>query len=151
MTIDQSGRIEETNHHTIISLADKNRSYTLKLPSSVKKDLLKIFRKLGKPKSFPIIIFSVSVFLSLLKSKYKFEILVIDIEYPGHENTIKNIIYTYCRKFKINKPKIYFSNIGKNDQAHINAINTFRNRIKPDCILHLEDFKGFFRMRKKRK
>ena len=40
MTIDQSGRIEETNHATVIALADKNKGYTLKITPSVKRDLL---------------------------------------------------------------------------------------------------------------
>jgi hypothetical protein len=148
MTIDQSGRIEETSQHTIITLADKNNGYTVKISTSVKKELQNVFRKIGKPKSFPVVIFAVTVFLVIIKSKYKFQTLVIDIEYPGHENTIKNIILTHCRKFKLNEPEIYFSNIGKKDPAHILALNTFRGKIKPSTPLYFNDFKGFFRMRK---
>jgi hypothetical protein len=151
MVVDQSGRIEETNHHSVVALADKKEGYTVEIPSKVKNELLTVFRKIGKPKTFPVVIFAVSIFLLLLKSKFKPQELIIDVEYPGHENTIKNIILTYCRKFKIVEPEIHFSNIGKKDPAHNLAWNTFKGNKKTNCVLKFEDFKGFFRMRSKRK
>jgi|SRR3972149_10528962 len=151
MIIDQSGRIEETNRHTIIAIADKNKGYTVKIPPSAKKELLKVFRKIGKPKVFPVVIFADAIFISLIRSKLSPQILVIDIEYPGHESTIKNIILTYCRKFKIPVPEIYFSKIGKKDPAHVLAWNTFKGNQKADTVLGFQDFKGFFRMKRKKK
>jgi len=37
MVVDQSGRIEETNRDTIIALADKKRSFTLKITANLKR------------------------------------------------------------------------------------------------------------------
>ena len=150
MVIDQSGRIEETNRHTIIALADKEKGYSIEISSSVKKELLETLRKIGKPKAFSIQIFAITVFLTILKSKYYPQLLIIDMEYPGHENTIKNIILTFCRKFKIMEPEIYFSLIGKKDPAHVLAIEIFRGYKKANLSLKFNDFKGFFRMRNKR-
>ncbi|KKQ51024.1 hypothetical protein A2865_01600 [Candidatus Woesebacteria bacterium RIFCSPHIGHO2_01_FULL_39_17] len=57
MVIDQSGRIEETNRDTIIALADKNKSFTLKITSNLKRKLQHESRMRGKPKVFPIVVF----------------------------------------------------------------------------------------------
>ena len=100
MVIDQSGRVEETNRSTIVSLADKTKSFTIELPANVKIELLKVYRKLGKPKIFPIIVFSQIVFMTMMRSKNFPNILIIDIEYPKHDNSIKNIIKTLCFRFK---------------------------------------------------
>ena len=130
MVIDQSGRIEETRHHTIIALADKNKCFTIKITSNLKKKLQQEFRIKGKPKVFPIIVFANAVYLVLKKSKFRPDIVIVDIEYPGHEPAIKNIILTKLRKDRAKKPEIYFSNIGKKDPAHIIAIQTFRGKVK---------------------
>lgn len=142
MVIDQSGRVEETNKITIVALADIEKSFTIVLPSKIKKELLETFRKNGKPKAFPIIVFATVVFMTMLRSKTYPPELIIDIEYPGHENTIKNIIITLCRRFKKKTPEIYFANIGKKDLAHIAAWKTYKKIVKPNLTLKSEDFKG---------
>lgn len=149
MVIDQSGRIEETNRSTIIALADKNKSFTIELQAKTKIYLLKIFRKMGKPKIFPIVIFADVVFMTMLRSKMFPKMLIIDIEYPSHENTIKNIILTLSMRFKKSCPEIYFSNIGKNDPAHISAWQTYTKKREPNLIVNIEDFKGYLPKRKK--
>ena len=98
--------------------------------SKIKKELLETFRKNGKPKAFPIIVFATVVFMTMLRSKTYPPELIIDIEYPGHENTIKNIIITLCRRFKKKTPEIYFANIGKKDLAHIAAWKTYKKIVK---------------------
>lgn len=142
MVIDQSGRVEETNKITVVALADKKRWFTIALLPKTKKDLLQIFRKSDKPKVFPIVVFANIVFMTMLKSKIYPQELIIDIEYPGHENTIKNIIITLCRRFKKKAPEIYFANIGKNDPAHFAAWKTYKKMLNPNIILKSGDFKG---------
>lgn len=149
MEIDQSGRVEETNRSTIVALADKNNAFTIELPARVKIELLNVYRRLGKPKAFPVIVFSQLVFMTMLRSKLFPKILIIDIEYPSHENSIKNIIITSCKRFKKMAPEIYFSNIGKKDPAHISAWKTYTKNKKPNIILKIEDFKGYISKRKK--
>ncbi len=140
MVIDQSGRVEETNKLTIVALA---------LLSKTKKELQQIFRNNGKPKTFPIVIFSDLVFMTMLRSKIYPQELIIDMEYPGHENTIKNIIITLCTRYKKKSPEIYFANIGKNDPAHTSAWNTYTKKIKANVVVKLADFKGYIPKKKK--
>lgn len=149
MVIDQSGRVEETNKITIVALADKKKSFTIALLPKTKKELLAIFRKNGKPKVFPIIVFANIVFMTMLRSRTFPQELIIDIEYPGHDNTIKNIVITLCRRFKKKTPEIYFANIGKNDPAHFAAWNTYTKKLKPNLVLKIENFKGIISGRKK--
>lgn len=47
--VDQSGRIEETNRLTIISIANNDYSYSVKIDSKIKKLLQDKFKRLGKP------------------------------------------------------------------------------------------------------
>lgn len=135
MTIDQSIRIEETGKDTIIAFVDKKYNHSLRIKSNTKKNIQKYFRKIGKPKIFPIVTFSVATYLLIRHFKLKLDALVIDIEYLGHESTIKNIILTLYRIDKYTEPNIYFSNIGKGDKAHILAINIHRKEIKADFDL----------------
>lgn len=140
MVIDQSGRIEETNRASIIALADKKRSFTLKITANLKRKIQSIFREKGKPKVFPIIVFATAVYYAIEKSRYRFDILIIDNEYPGHNPAIKNIILQHYRDNKRKEPEIYFSSIGKNDPAHIVAIETFRGKRKPDVTARWSEF-----------
>lgn len=149
MVIDQSGRVEETNKVTIVALADKKKSFTIALLPKTKKELLSVFRKSGKPKTFPIVIFSDIVFMTMLRSKTFPQELIIDMEYPGHDNTIKNIIITLCRRFKKKTPEVYFANIGKNDPAHFAARDTYTKKTKPDLVLKIGNFKGIIPGRRK--
>lgn len=135
MTIDQSIRIEETGKDTIIAFVDKKYSHSLRIKSNIKKNIQSYFRKIGKPNIFPIVTFSVAVYLLIRHFKLKLDTLIIDVEYLGHESTIKNIILTLYRIDKITEPDIYFSNIGKEDGAHILAINVHRKKIKSDFEL----------------
>jgi hypothetical protein len=148
MVIDQSGRVEETNKITIVALADKKKSFAIALSPKTKKELQAIFRKLGKPKTFPVVIFADTVFMCMLRSRNFPQELIIDSEYPGHENTIKNIIITLCRRFKKKVPDIYFSNIGKKDPAHLAAWNVYTKKAKPNIILETENFKGIIPKKK---
>lgn len=149
MVIDQSGRVEETNKMTVVALADKKKSFTIAILPKTKKELLQIFRKNGKPKIFPIVVFADIIFMTMLRSKIYPQELIIDIEYPGHENTIKNIIITFCKRFKKKAPEIYFANIGKNDPAHFIAWKTYKKILKPNLVLKSGDFTGLLSRRKK--
>lgn len=149
MIIDQSGRVEETNKTTIVALADKNEAFTVALHPGDKKLLQTIFRKNGKPKVFPIVVFADLVFIAMLKSKNFPRELIIDMEYPGHENTIKNIIRTLCARYRKEFPEIYFANIGKKDPAHISAWETYKKRKTPNVVVTWENFKTIIPRKKK--
>ena len=151
MVIDQSGRIEETNRPTIIGMADKNFKYSSCISARDKRGLKEIFKRKGKPRVFAIVVFAYTVFLTIVKSKLTPQVLIIDLEYPGHENTIRNILITLFRRFKKKPPDIYFSQIGKKDNAHIIAWLTFTRKLKPNVVLRIGDFRGLFNTKSKKK
>lgn len=134
--IDQSGRIEETNRNTIVGLANKEISFTALIPAKIKRQLLEEFREQGKPKIFPIVIFAHAVLEIIKRSHLGITDLVIDVEYPGHEGTIANIINSGLEK----EIDISFKSIGKKSKAHYVAYGVFTGRNKPDVKLGLKDF-----------
>lgn len=129
--IDQSGRIEETQRNTVIALAGKNFSFSALFKRTIKRKIKKIFQLQGKPKLFAIRTFACVLVLLIKKTKIKPQLLIIDVEYPGHEQTIKDIIWQYLGY----KPEIKFKKIGKNSPAHKKAYFTYKRKLKPDCVI----------------
>ena len=127
--IDQSIRIEQTNLNTVIGLASKHNSKTLLIPARIKRKFQEEFRQTGQPKKYVIILFSASIALLLQKSRLKIHDLVIDIEYPGHEQTI-----IQCIKNIYPKINLYFSLVGKKSPAHFAAYGVHIKRKKPNYI-----------------
>lgn len=68
----------------------------------------------------------------------KLQLVVIDREYPGHENQIKDIILEYARlESKKKVPEIVFREITKYSPAHDLASATAHKKIKADSVLSL--------------
>lgn len=63
----------------------------------------------------------------------------IDVEYSGHENTIKNIVIQLLRKYKKPIPAISFALVGKKSNAHKTAIAVLRGREKPTRIVKAKE------------
>ncbi len=129
--IDQSGRIEETQRNTIIAIADKDFAFSVCLKSRTKRKIQKIFRALGKPKLFAIRTFACCLVVLVRKAKVKPAVLIIDIEYPGHEQTIKSIIYQHLNY----RPEIRFKSVGKKSPAHKKAYFTYKKKLKVDFLI----------------
>jgi len=129
--IDQSGRIEETHRDTIIAAASKNWQFTLRIRRSDKRLLQKCFRRQGRPKMFAITTFAYAVAYLINISKVELSGIVIDIEYPGHEKTIKEILHS-----EIKQPvQIRFQSIGKSSPAHTSAYFTYKNKLKENTTV----------------
>lgn len=124
--IDQSGRIEETNRDTVIAIANKDMQFSLRIPGKVKRAIKAVFKKQNRPRLFPIRTFAVSVGLLIRKSKLKPQILVLDIEYPGHESVITEIVKEILGR----NLSVHFAKIGKNSPAHIKAYFTYKKNLK---------------------
>lgn len=89
---DQSGRIEETNRDTVIAIASKNVQFSLRISAKTKRTIERDYKGTGKPKLFAVKTFAIAVAFLIKKSKAKINDLIVDIEYPGHERIIKEII-----------------------------------------------------------
>jgi hypothetical protein len=71
----------------------------------------------------------------------KLEEVVIDIEFEGKENVIKDILMNYIRKThpKFSKRNILFRRIGKKSDAHKVAVTVFRDKRAEDRIIRREE------------
>lgn len=134
--VDQSGRIEETNRHTIISVASKDYSYTLKIDSKIKRLIQKKFQNIGKPKMFGIYGFVSGLIILLKKSKVKDSVVIIDIEYDGHNKVITNELIKNTNQ----NLEFRFANIGKKSPAHKKAYIVFKKYDKPNYKIGLIEF-----------
>ena len=68
--------------------------------------------------------------------------LVIDKEYPGHEESIKGILINLFRKQERTAPVIRFDNVGKTSPAHKAALDVFRGNSEADLIVLAKDVLG---------
>lgn len=126
--IDQSGKIEQTNKVTIIAFSN-GKSGSVKLSSTDKRYLQDIYRQAGKSKSFALQVFSALLYALLEKFKLEKIMLVIDKEYPGHEDLIRSYLIQLARKrdkIKLSPEEIRFGLVGKSSIVHGIASKAFR-------------------------
>lgn len=132
--IDQSGKIEQTNHDTVIALSNDIK-FTLVLPKQAKRNLQRLFRYTKHYRSYPFIIFSacVAILLSLVKVNSK---ITIDREYTGHDEFIKQHIDEYLSLLNVPaKPHIVFDFIGKSSNAHELASQVLYKKVTANITL----------------
>ncbi len=134
--VDQSGRIEETKSYTIIAIACKDYSYTVKIDSNTKRRLQTYFHKIGKPKMFGVYGFVSGLILLIKRSKVINSVVIIDIEYKGYNKVILNELM----KNTDQNLEFRFTNIGKNSPAHHSAYAVFSKYNKTDYNIKSEEF-----------
>lgn len=131
--IDQSGKLEDTNKHTYLAYSNKNHS-VLKLGSTEKKKLQKYFRSIGKPRLYIYITFASLIIILLEKFKSRNNEIIVDIEYPGKSNLIRDLIKNMRRNFPIDE--MVFHQIGKKSRAHFLAKGTAIKKLNPDMVIN---------------
>jgi hypothetical protein len=137
--IDQSGKIENTNRLSVVAYAN-GFCKTLLITARDKKSILTVFRKIKQPRVFISKVFAAAIFL-LIKDDFKLiDDIVIDNEYPGHENVIRLYLREYFNKneFHSEKINIYFRSIGKKSKAHDAAWKAYHKK-KADIKASAED------------
>ena len=146
--IDQSGKIEHTNRHTIVALANGS-SATVKISTREKNKLILVMKQLDYPKQVYIYkIFGALIFILLTKLNIKH--VTIDKEYPGHESVVKDTLIYLFLSNKDDLPNIGFDLVGKKCQAHIQALSTYQEKQKPTIIVKAEDILELFYERHKK-
>lgn len=138
--IDQSGKIESTNKLTVVAFSNtKNKSIIV--TSKDKKSIQLIYRKMGRRKLFIYRLFAIMIFKLIEKDANSISGIVIDTEYPGFGNLIKDFIIEIAAKNnkKIDRKIIHFSQIGKLSGAHITAYKAFRAK-RADLKLDFNNF-----------
>lgn len=129
--VDQSAKTEQTNRDTIISIANKELFYTLKISSRIKQSLQKYFNKIKKPKLFAVYVFTSGLILLIKQSKLKNETVVIDLEYYGYNDLIHRELDKHINQ----NLEFRFSSIGKKSPAHDSAYKAFKKKIKTNYVV----------------
>ncbi|PIR56774.1 MAG: hypothetical protein COU72_04455, partial [Parcubacteria group bacterium CG10_big_fil_rev_8_21_14_0_10_41_35] len=110
--IDQSIRIEDMKKDSFVSLASKQKSFTIRLTRADKKILLKRFYK-KTPKRFGPENFALTIVFMIHESSYPITKIIIDKEYTNYERLIVSLIQRYYPHLTI-----VFQSVGKNSPAH---------------------------------
>ncbi|MCX6775690.1 MAG: hypothetical protein NT130_02470 [Candidatus Micrarchaeota archaeon] len=152
--VDQSGKVEKTNKHTVIATsASEKKSYTVMLPSYWKKRIceeIKHYPSAARHRKVPTVkIFSFCVYLAMPYLR-KDDSIVIDTEYAGKSNEIKSQLLELIRgkypEFK--KEQITSLQIGKDIYVHKLANETYRGIRKPDKVIDETDLSRLFGKKK---
>lgn len=136
--VDQSGKVEQTNVDTVLALANSNK-LAIVLKRRDKRILKRMFKEIGKGKTFPYITFAALLAILLHFSKVKNKV-VVDREYTGHENTIKERTQHFLKKLgHKDETTIEFGHVGKLSSAHDYAAKVGSKKLKPNRTVRLKD------------
>lgn len=89
-------------------------------------------------KNYVYKIFATLIFM-LLSGFRSRDSIVIDQEYPGHEESIKGMLINLFRKQERTVPEIHFDHIGKSSRAHKVALEVFRGNREADLLVSATD------------
>ena len=145
--IDQSGKWEAPAH-TVIGACMGSKLYsaliTQKTKSTVQRILGAFDQNRNRSKRKLIIrMFTYSVFLTVSDIVREGDIIVIDTEYPGNDDSIRDLLlhlFEKFRKIKLAAKSIQFRQIGRESMAHVAAYQTFTYGRSPDKQLTFEDY-----------
>ena len=132
--VDMSGRVEETNRPTALALAT-GMVFCIAISAADKRSIIEIIRR-KKPhwsrKQIHVRFFATLLFLLLRDHIARLDVVMVDPEYPGYEQDIREWVMRLCRQHKIRvyKEQIAFERVGKKSPAHQQAIQVFRGELK---------------------
>ena len=139
--IDQSGKVEDTSLDTVVAYSNGD-VVAIVIKASEKRKIQQFFRLAGKPKMFVYRTFAALLFF-LLEGKFrKPGKFIIDREYWGKENTIKDQLLRIIRAnyhSNFDPEKISFGLVGKTRDCHKQAVLVLRKKVKADKIVKSED------------
>ena len=137
--IDQSGKIEDTSRKTVLAYADsKNKTKSVLISARTKRKIQEIYRTMGKSKLFIYSTFSILLFF-LTKENKKSDLIIVDLEYPGKDKIILDMLNQIREKYKLLELNVRFARIGNKPKAHYVANGVFNNKKKADVILGTND------------
>ncbi len=148
--VDQSGKLEHLNTHTVISLAN-HFCGAVYISVSEKIKLVKFLRKTIVARSDLIqTVFATMIFILIIKFSKNITKLEIDEEYSNRDKFIKETIYKLFAISKIiNKPQIFFVRVGKHSPSHKLAWSIHRRKDKSKAlVLKYEDIIKYWNLKK---
>lgn len=135
--IDQSGKIGKTNEDTALAFSN-GRQFSVLIPRAVKQTCLRTLRQQGyEPNTIYLRLFVAGLYCLLREHIDVIDLAIIDVEYPGHSDTIRRYLLNLLRRdgADIRKERITFAYVGKESPAHDIALATFRGDRKANRVL----------------
>ena len=138
LKIDQSGRIEYTSHDSVIAFSNSKKKAVI-IKARDKRELQKRFREAGKSNVFVFRLFALLIFF-LLKDE-QFGEIVIDIEYPGRGDLIKNYLLHDFKRIgrEVKAENIRFQPVGKSCEAHWHGYYVFKGKRKAEIKITVKE------------
>lgn len=137
--IDQSGKIEQTNLHTVLAFSNHQQKSIL-FTKQNKRVLLDFFKKQGKIKIFTVLTFTALLAILIKITTLKRQRVVIDHEYLSYEAYIKERLIIYLQILKLKQlPIIEFGHVGKTTRAHCYAAEVAHQKRKASKIVKLSE------------
>ena len=128
--VDQSVRIEDLTKDTIVGIANNQVSFTVVVPRRTKRVLRELFRVQGRTKKFARYVFAAAVGEGIKHAPFQSSDVIVDIEYPGYEREILQIIKQIHPSIEV-----YFTAIGKKSHAHFAAYGVYIKKRNTDlCV-----------------
>ena len=95
--VDQSGKIGDTKVPTVLAFAN-DESFAVLIPATVKRECVRVLRtRFRSPHQLYMRLFAAALFLLIEKHLAQIDSIVIDVEYTGHEGSIKDMLLRYVR------------------------------------------------------
>lgn len=118
-------KLKKTNKNTIIGFSN-DISKSLIIYAKDKQKLQELFREAGKHRIFVYKVFAILIFILIKDYLDDIKEIVIDEEYPGKSNIIKNYLFQEIIRINPNfsVENIVFKRIGKKSKAHYTAYGT---------------------------
>lgn len=132
--LDQSGKWEESGPTALGISDEKSFELSLFIDAETKRAVNRYLRSTHQEKNksktaFQVRCFAYLVFLAVRKTFRDNDELIIDLEYSGQDDRIRDLLlYLFERheKRRINPSQISFQSVGKQSNCHKLANRTFR-------------------------
>lgn len=139
--VDQSNKIE-SGGDTALALSN-DKEYTIRLPAREKREAIGVLRWHPKGRRRARVylrLFAVALYY-LIKELPPGQLVVIDMEYTGHEGTIKNMLLRLLWRDNpdFDAGNVTFGYVGKKSAAHARALAVYQGKAKADKTLTARD------------
>jgi hypothetical protein len=139
--VDQSNKLESAGD-TALALSN-DKEYTIRIPAREKRTAAAILRwhpSGRRRKRVYLRLFAVALYY-LIRELPPGELVIIDIEYTGHEATVKNMLLGLLWQDNLNfdADSVTFGYVGKRSPAHEKALAVYQGGAKADRTLTARD------------
>ena len=114
------------------------KTKAVKVAAKTKRQLQEIFLR-GHARLFIYRLFACLIFFLVEKEIKRISHVTIDLEYPGKEKAIKDILLEFLRGKNLPEPLIIFKRIGRRPKVHYAAYDVFSGKKQENRKISLKD------------